>query len=79
MLYPFMPDLKGKNTEEIVKEMNDLYVKLGIAGGMNNQALMQQLRSIINEYQNEYTLRLQEAANKQSTPKKPKTGITNDD
>ena len=78
MLYPFMPDLKGKSTDEIVKEMNDLYVKLRIASGMNNQALMQQLRTVINEYQNEYTLRLQEAATKQSTPKKPKTGIQND-
>ena len=78
MLYPFMPDLKGKSTDEIVKEMNDLYVKLRIAGGMNNQSLIQQLRTVINEYQNEYTLRLQEAATKQSTPKKPKTGIQND-
>ena len=78
MLYPFMPNLKEKSTDEIVKEMNDLYVKLRIAGGMNNQAVMQQLRSIISEYQNEYTLRLQEAATKQSTPKKPKTGIQND-
>ena len=78
MLYPFMPNLKEKSTDEIVKEMNDLYVKLRIAGGMNNQAVMQQLRSIISEYQNEYTLRLQEAANKQTTPKKPKTGIQND-
>lgn len=79
MLYPFMPDLKSKSTDEVVKEMNDLYVKLRIAGGMNNQALIQQLRTIINEYQNEYTLRLQEAATKQSAPKKPKTGITNND
>jgi len=78
MLYPFMPNLKEKSTDEIVKEMNDLFVKLRIAGGMNNQALIQQLRTVINEYQNEYTLRLQEAANKQSTPKKPKTGIQND-
>lgn len=78
MLYPFMPNLKEKSTDEVVKEMNDLYVKLRIAGGMNNQALIQQLRTVINEYQNEYTLRLQEVANKQSTPKKPKTGIQND-
>jgi len=78
MLYPFMPNLKEKSTDEVVKEMNDLYVKLRIAGGMNNQALIQQLRTVISEYQNEYTLRLREAANKQSTPKKPKTGIQND-
>lgn len=78
MLYPFMPNLKEKSTDEVVKEMNDLYVKLRIAGGMNNQAVIQQLRSIISEYQNEYTLRLQEAATKQNTPKKPKTGIQND-
>ena len=78
MLYPFMPNLKEKSTDEVVKEMNDLYVKLRIAGGMNNQALIQQLRTVISEYQNEYTLRLQEAANKQTTPKKPKTGIQND-
>lgn len=77
-MFPFMPNLKDKSTDEIVKEMNDLFVKLRTANSLNNQALVNQLRLVISEYQNEYTLRLQESVSKQTQSKKPKTGINDE-
>lgn len=68
MFHPLMPDLSAKSTDEIVKEMNDLYSKARMFGRHNE--MLVQLNLLINAYREEYTKRLNEDIKKQNKPKK---------
>lgn len=56
MFHPLMPDLSNKTTEELVKEMNDLYVKLRMFGRQSE--MLNQVMIILNAYKEEYQKRL---------------------
>jgi hypothetical protein len=53
-----MPDLSNKTTDEIVKEMNDLYVKMRSVH--YKPAIIGQLNIIVEAYKEEYRKRLME-------------------
>ena len=58
MFHPLMPDLSTKSTDEIVKEMNDLYVKMRAVH--YKPAMIAQLNIIVESYKEEYRKRLME-------------------
>lgn len=61
MPHPFMPDLSGKNLDDLIKEMNDMYAKLRF---VRNNDMRGQIQMVINGYQAEYQKRLKEEADK---------------
>ena len=53
-----MADLSNKSTEELSKTINDFYKKIGFANKMGNDAMIRQLRIMLDTYQAEYQMRL---------------------
>jgi hypothetical protein len=56
---PLVGDLSGKNTEDILKTMNDLYKKMNFASRTGNAAMLGQLKNILEVYKMEYEKRRQ--------------------
>jgi hypothetical protein len=69
-VHPFMPDLKSKSLDDIVKEMNDIYVKMK---GVNNGQLLLQMQMVLEGYREEYTKRMSEDMEKKTKNKGKKT------
>lgn len=57
MPHPFMPDISNKSLDEIVTEMNNIYVKMR---GCRNPALLGQMRMVLQGYQDQYQKRMSE-------------------
>lgn len=75
MFHPLMPNLSSKTTDEIVKEMNDLFAKLKMFGRHNEMST--QLNMMLSAYREEYQKRLAEDYQKTKT-KEQKTRKTDD-
>jgi len=58
MFHPLMPNLSEKTTDEIVKEMNDLYTKMRMI--QSKPSMANQLNIIVEAYKEEYRKRLLE-------------------
>jgi fructose/tagatose bisphosphate aldolase len=56
-MHPLVNDLSGKNTEDILKTMNDLYKKINFASRTGNAAMLGQLKNILETYKQEYEKR----------------------
>lgn len=69
MIHPFMPDLKDKSLDDLVKGINDIYVKMR---GVRNSSMLEQMRMVLNGYQAEYQKRLKEESEKPKGKKKEK-------
>ena len=74
MSHPFMPDLNGKSLDELIKEMNDIYVKMR---GCRNPALLGQMQMVLQGYQEQYQKRMSEEMTR--TKDKKKSGKTQQD
>lgn len=57
MPHPFMPDLKNKTVEELLKEMNDIFTKMRM---VRNPVMVEQMRMVANGYQEEFQKRMAE-------------------
>ena len=64
-VHPFMPDLSAKSLDEIIKEMNDIYVKMR---NVRNPSLLGQMQMVLQGYRDEYTKRMS-----QDMERKPKS------
>lgn len=60
MTHPLIGDLSGKTTDELLQTINGLYKKMRFANKMGNGAMIQQMRSVIDTYQEEYQKRVRE-------------------
>jgi hypothetical protein len=67
--HPFMPDISSKSLDDIVKEMNNIYVKMRTVRDNN---MLGQMRMVLNGYQSEYQKRMQEEAEKPKGKQKEK-------
>ena len=76
MFHPLMPDLSNKTTEELVKEMNDLYVKLRMFGRQSE--MLNQVMIILNAYKEEYQKRLAADYQKSKTKEQKNNRKSND-
>ena len=70
MPHPFMPDLSSKSLDDIVKGMNDIYVKMR---NIRNPSMLGQMRMVLQGYQDEYAKRMKEETDQKSKSKKTKT------
>ena len=72
-VHPFMPDLSAKSLDDIVKEMNDIHVKMR---GVRNNDLLQQMNMVMNGYREEYQKRMsQEMERSKNKTKKEKKDV----
>jgi hypothetical protein len=55
-MHPFTPDLTGLTDEELTEKINELYSKMRMLAG--NPPVYQQLMSLLDDYKNEQTLRM---------------------
>ena len=55
MEHPLIESLENLTPEELLNKISELNRKLGVAYGMNNHWLIQQIRMAIESYQNKYT------------------------
>ena len=63
-MHPLTPDLSTLNDEQLLAKINDLYKRLKQAYGMVDPVFGQQLRMLLEDYQNEYNRRMAAAAEK---------------
>jgi hypothetical protein len=70
MKHPFISDLSDKTTDEIVKTLTDLQSKLSFVYRTQNHALISQLRMVIESYQAEYQVRMDELYKKHNLENK---------
>ena len=52
-----MSDLSGKTLDELLKTQNETYKKISFAGKMGNTAMLNQLRMIVDAFQEEINKR----------------------
>lgn len=64
MEHPLIGDLSSVSTEDLSAKINELYKKLAIAQRSGNGYLANQVRMVIETYQNQYQQRLQQEAKK---------------
>lgn len=69
-VHPFMPDLSSKSLDDIVKEMNDIYLKMK---GVNNGQLLLQMQMVLEGYREEYSKRMSQDMEKKTKSKGKKT------
>lgn len=67
MIHPFMPDLSGKSLDDIVKEMNQLHVKMR---GVRNQSLLAQMDMVMTGYREEYQKRMSQEMDRSKNKQK---------
>ena len=56
-MHPLMSDLSGKTLDELLKTQNETYKKISFAGKMGNTAMLNQLRMIVDAFQEEINKR----------------------
>lgn len=64
-VHPFMPDLSNKSLDDLIKEQNDIYVKMR---NVRNASMLQQMQMVLQGYRDEYAKRMS-----QEMERKPKT------
>lgn len=64
-VHPFMPDLSNKSLDDLIKEQNDIYVKMR---NVRNASILQQMQMVLQGYRDEYAKRMS-----QEMERKPKT------
>jgi len=61
-MHPLMSDLSGKTLDELLKTVNGLHKKMNWLAKMNNGIMIQQLRNIVDTYQEEINKRYRQEA-----------------
>ena len=56
-MHPLIGDLSAKTMEELLTTINKLHVRAGSARRMNNSAMLTQVMTIMQNYQEEYDKR----------------------
>jgi len=64
-VHPFMPDLSNKSLDDLIKEQNDIYVKMR---SVRNSSMLQQMQMVLQGYKDEYAKRMS-----QEMERKPKS------
>lgn len=70
MQHPFINDLSDKSLEELSKTLSDLQSKLNFVYRTQNHVLIGQLRMVIESYQAEYKVRMDELYKKHNLDNK---------
>jgi hypothetical protein len=60
-----MPDLSNKSLDDLIKEQNDIYIKMR---GVRNGSMLQQMQMVLQGYRDEYAKRMS-----QEMERKPKS------
>jgi hypothetical protein len=63
MEHPLIESLENLTPDELLDKISELNRKLGVAYGMNNHWLIQQIRMAIESYQNKYTEKIRKGSN----------------
>lgn len=63
MEHPLIKDLSDLTTDQLQEKISELNRKLGVAMGMGNHALCNQLRMALENYQNKYQERIRKDSN----------------
>ena len=66
MQHPFIHDLSGKTSEELLTTIADLHTKLNFAHRTQNRPLINQIQMVIESYTTESTKRMDELYKKQN-------------
>jgi ribosomal protein L12E/L44/L45/RPP1/RPP2 len=61
-MHPLMPDLNGKNLDDLLKEINNVHKKMAWAARMGHNHMIPQMRSVADTYQEEINKRYQQEA-----------------
>lgn len=64
MFHPLITNLKDVSLDDLTSKINELYQKLNQAMRMGNASIANQLRMVLNTYQEEYQRRMAETAEK---------------
>lgn len=70
MEHPLIPNLDNLTLEELGAKVSELHKKLGIAMRSGNGHLCNQIRMVLESYQNKHTAKLQETFNNSDLDKK---------
>lgn len=62
MEHPLIANIDGLTADQLLEKISELNRKLGIAMGMNNHWLCQQLRMAIETYQSKYTEKMRQGS-----------------
>ena len=68
-MHPLMGDLSGKTLDELLETVNGLHKKMAWLGRMGNGVMIQQMRNVVDTYQEEINKRYRAEA--EATKKNP--------
>ncbi|NDB57509.1 hypothetical protein EB001_03590 [bacterium] len=68
-MHPLMGDLSGKTLDELLETVNGLHKKMTWLGRMGNNVMIQQIRNVVDTYQEEINKRYRAEA--EATKKNP--------
>jgi len=61
-MHPLMGDLTGKTLDELLETVNGLHKKMAWLGRMGNNTMIQQMRNVVDTYQEEINKRYRSEA-----------------
>ena len=67
IVHPFMPNLKDKSLDDLIKEMNNINSKMRM---IRDGAMLNQIKMVLTGYQEEYQRRMAEEMERKPKDKK---------